>query len=274
MSKPAIKIVASYADGKSLDGFQKLLAKRQHYLNETAFQSIHAMAMDTLKSLRGITKVAKASGIKVAVSPRSDLQFSYYREGAGGGRRMCLRSSSGTRIERNSQGAEVYDNLRGVKLSAVQVYEFKDVNAGNKTYLISSTSQGRAKKAAQRIAARRLLRYSGLARRAISALMIKTNTKAPADGVSPRVAAKANEVTATRNIVARDTNGGGGKYALVLEDNLRYALRALKGGPSQVNLALQRAANKSAGLINHRCKDLLLPGEVKTPFPDIVKKSA
>lgn len=278
MSKPIVKIISSYADGKSLSEFKNVLAKRQHYLNETAFQSIHAMAMDTLKSLRGLVRVAKVSDIKVNITPRSDLKFSYYflsaaKTGNKSAARMCIRAaSSDMRFERDQIGKEIYANVRGVKLAAVQVYQFKDKDGDNQIYLICATSQAKAKQAARRIVARRLLRYAGLARRAISALMVKTNSKGPADNVAPRVYAKANEVTEMRNIVARDTQGSGGQYALVLEDNLRYAVRALNGGRSAVNLALQKAANKSIGLIKKRCDGLLLPGEIKTPFPEIKKR--
>ena len=279
MSKPLVKITATYAGDKTLGAFSDVLAKRQHYLNESAFQSIHAMAVETLKSLRGLTRVAKVSNVKVVVTPRTDLKFSYYflsaaKTGDKAASRMCIRSSSGMRFERNQIGKEIYANVKGVKLSAVQVYQFKDVDDDNKTYLICATSQSQAKKAAQNIVARRVLRYAGLAKRAISALMVKTNSKGPADNVSPRVYAKANEVTTVRNIIATDTKGSGGKYALVLDDALRYAVRALNGGHSAVDLAMKRAANKSIGLIQHRCKNLLLPGELKTPFPDIVKRKA
>ena len=278
MSKPVVKIVATYADGKTLDEFSRVLKSRQKYLNETAFQSIHAMMVETLKSIRGVTRVAKAAGIKVNVAQRSDLKFSYYSLGAAqtGSKaavRMCVRTIGGTRLEDGQDGKFVFADVHGVKSAAVHVFEFKDVDGDGKVYLISATSQSRAKRAAQNIVARRLLRYAGLARRAISALMIKTNPRGPADPVSARVYAKANEVTTVRNQVATNTDGSG-VFSLIALDDLRYAVRALKGGQAAVDMALRRAANKSVGLINHKCKDLLLPGELKTPFPEITKRGA
>lgn len=277
MSKPVVKISASYADGKTLGEFSKVIEKRQHYLNETAFQSIHAMAVEALKTIRAGTRVAKATGLKVKVHPRSDLKFSYYyvtaaQTGTKAAARMCIRSSSGMRFERNQIGHEVYADVHGAKAASVQVYQFKDEEGDGKIYIIAATSAAKARRAAQNIVARRLLRYAGLAKRAISALMVKTNTKGPADAVSARVYAKANEVTEVRNLFATSSTTGDGQYALLLEDNLRYAGRALKGGPAAVDLALKKAANKSVGLIRHKCKDLLLPGELKTPFPEVVKK--
>lgn len=278
MSKTAVKIVATYADGKTLDEFQKVLEKRQHYLGETAFQSIHAMAIEALKSIRGLTRVAKPSGIKVTVTQRTDLKFSYYhvsasQTGSKSAGRMCIRSAAGMRFEDNSIGKFVFADLKGVKLAAVQVYQFKDEGANNKIYIIAATSQAKAKKVAQNIVARRVLKYSGLAKRAVSALMVKANNKGPSDSVSPRVYAKANEVTTVKSQIAGNSDGSG-VYSLTCVDDLRYATRALKGGPAAVDLALRKAANKSVGLISHKCKDLLLPGELKTPFPEITKKKA
>lgn len=272
MSRPAVTITASYADGKTLDAFSRTLAQRQKYLNETAFQSIHAMAVETLKSLRGFTRVAKVSGIKVNVSPRTDLRFSYYTV-QGGDRnaaRMCIRGVDGGRYENGAIGKFVFYELHGVKQNAVQVYEFRDLEGDGQTYIIAAVSAAKARATAKGIVARRLLRFAGLAKRAMSALMLKTNNKGPSDAVSARVYAKANEVTTVRNAIA--TGKDGGKYALILDDDLRYATRALKGGRASVDLALRKAANKSVGLIQHKCKDLLFPGELKTPFPEITKK--
>jgi len=278
MSKPTVQITATYADGKTLDEFKRVLDARRKYLNETAFQSIHAMAVETLKSVRSLTKVAKPSGIKVDLTPRTDLKFSYYHvtaatTGSKSGVRMCIRGASGMRFEDNQIGKFVFVDLKGAKLASVQVYQFKDVTGDNKVYLICATSQSKAKKAAQNIVARRLLRYAGLAKRAVSALMIKTNNKGPADAVSARVYQKANEVTTVKNQIVKNPNGSG-VYSLTAMDDLRYAGRALKGGQASVDMALRKAANKSVGLIQHKCKNVLLPGELKTPFPEITKKGA
>lgn len=278
MAKPAIKIVATYADGKTLDEFQKVLEKRQHYLNETAFQSIHAIAIETLKSVRGMTKVAKPSGIKVALKERTDLIFSYShvtaaQTGSKAGARMCLRKMSFHYEPEPSERIRFRD-CRGHKKSAIRVYEFVDIGADPKiTYLIAAPSQALAKKEAQQIVARRVLRFAGLAKRAISALMVKTNNRGPADAVSARVYRKANEVTTSKNQIVTNSDGSG-VYSLTCLDDLRYAARALNGGQAAVDLALKKAANKSVGLIQHKCKDLLLPGELSTPFPEITKRKS
>lgn len=297
MSRPVMDIKVTWADGKTIDALSKTLQQRMKYLNESAYQSIHATAMNALMSIRTGTRVAKPTGIKVALTERTDLVFSYTTEGGGGKigsrseaklrragfginvrrsdaghRKMCLRNTGGVRYAPGAGVRVVYAGVHGVPSRAVKVFDFTDVDSENRQqYIIVASSQGGARKAAQLIVARRLLRFAGLARRAISALMVKTNNKAVGDNVSPRVMMKAVEVTDKRDILARGDDGGG-KYALYLIDNLRYATKALNGGPAAVNLALKKAMNKTVSTIQHKCKNLLLPGELPVPFPEVTQR--
>ena len=97
------------------------------------------------------------------------------------------------------------------------VYRFVDIYSKKKTaYLIVAPSIGFAKKKAKSIAVKRSLRYAGLAKRALSVLMFRTNTKRVNDGIlNPVVENKANEVTDKRELV-RD-KGDGGTYSLIYE---------------------------------------------------------
>lgn len=297
MSRPPVRIDVSYADGKTIADLSRTLQQRMKYLNESAFQSIHATAVNALMSIRTGTRVAKASGIKVNVSERTDLVFSYTTEGGGGkigsrsearlrragfgvnvrrsdaGRRkMCLRNAGGMRYTPDSGVRVVFTGVYGVPSRSIKVFNFTDDGSDNRQqYIIVAPTQGKARKEAQRIVARRMLRFAGLARRAVSALMVKANNKNVADNVSPRVMMKAMEVTEKRDIFTGGSDGGG-KYALYLLDNLRYATRALDGGPAAVNLALKKAMNKTVSTIQHKCKDLLLPGELPLPFPEVARR--
>lgn len=297
MSRPQIRIDVSYADGKTIADISRTLQQRMKYLNESAFQSIHATAVNALMSIRTGTRVAKATGLKVNVSERTDLVFSYTTEGGGGkigsrsearlrragfgvnvrrsdaGRRkMCLRNAGGVRYEPGAGVRVVYAGVYGVPSRSIKVFDFTDDGSENRQqYIIVAPTQGKARKEAQRIVARRLLRFAGLARRAVSALMVKANNKGPSDNVSPRVMMKAMEVTEKRDLFTTGS-GGGGRCALYLLDNLRYATRALNGGPAAVNLALKKAMNKTVSTIQHKCKNLLLPGELPIPFPEVTKR--
>lgn len=273
---------------RALDGFRGILEARQTYLGETAEASVRAMMVDALKSLRSTTKVAKVSSIKVELKERGDLHFSYYATGKISEFRdrknigetalkvpvkMCVRNAGGIRIKDNSCGKIRFADCRGHKSRDIKCYEFADqYDIGrqhfNDLYLIAAPSKGTAAKSARKIVATRLLRYRGLARRAVSALMIKTHSRAPSDTFGRRVAAKAYEVTRTRESW-QDLPSGGGIFSIRATDNLRYAKSALKGGASDIDRALMASANKAAGRIQHCCKDLLRKGALKTPFPEI-----
>lgn len=111
---------------------------------------------------------------------------------------------------------------------------------------------------------KRINAYAGLAKCALGILMAKTSTRnAPSDPV--------NEMTGTlaKKMTNKTVTLNNGQFNLRLDDMLDYAKAALKGGESSITLSLQKAANKMAGLINHKCKDILGFKRLDTPFPEI-----
>ena len=74
--------------------------------------------------------------------------------------------------------------------------------------------------------------------------------------------------TATKRGSMRDAT-----YSLLLEDNLDYASGAVDGGEMGVNMALQKALNKVASVINHKCENLLLFDPLPTPFPEVKQRN-
>lgn len=267
MARPIVKIDAMYANGLTMRKLADTIAKRQKYLNETAFQSVHATAVNALKSIRTLTKVAKSKGIKVNIKRRADLHFSYSTQ--NGHRMMCVRDGGGSRMDKTANRI-IFEVSSGIPANTVKVFEF--VDSDGKSYIIASISTASAKARAQKIVAKRILAYAGLARMAVSALIVKTNSSGALPPSSFKVASVAKRETKTSDLVSQ--SGTKGKYVLNVFDNLRYASLALRGGSAAVDLALKKAANASIGRIKHRCKDLLLPGEIKTPFPEILKRKA
>ena len=263
----------------TLENFARTIQARQKYLNETASAAVTAMAMDTLRSLRAVTKVAKPASVKPTVTKRGDLKFSFTSTGRGKScaRKMCIRTRAGQRVD--AARVRYAAGCRGAKPSTISIFEFADTyskgngDSASALYLIAAPTAKAAKDVAKKVVASRLVRHAGLARRAMSVLMVKTNTKAPAENVSQIVdkIAKAN----TR-VVRRDSSvmGNRGDYSLTLHDDLLYAKNALKGGDAAIRTALMKAANKSAGLISHKAKDLLKNGRLDTPFPEVVSRKA
>ena len=282
-----VKIDASSV--KALDALQKTLAARMKYLNESARDGAHAMLSLVLRSLRVSTKVAKATDIKVELKERGDLRFSYYATGTRGEFRdkknlgetvikvpvkMCVRNAGGVRITDDSCGRIRFVDLQGVKAKTVKCFEFVDSYSVEGTnfadrYLIVAASKGRANRYAKTIVSRRILRYAGLARRALTVLMVKSNTNGPAEKVTQRVNAKAYEVTRTEEAVTQNRNGG--VYTLTALDNLSYAQSALKGGSADIDIAIKKAVNKCVGNITHRLKDSKFfdPGDLPPAFPEV-----
>lgn len=57
--------------------------------------------------------------------------------------------------------------------------------------------------------------------------------------------------------VTKNLIGGLNEVGIRAEDTIDYATDALKGGEAQVDVCMQRAMNKIAGMINHKMKDVL-----------------
>ena len=287
MSKPLVTVDG--ASIRALDALSKTLAARMKYLNESVQDGAHAMLSLILRSLRVSTKVAKATDVKVELKERGDLRFSYYATGKRGEFRskknlgettikvpvkMCVRNAGGVRIKDDSCGKIRFVNCQGVKAKTVKCFEFVDSyeTGGTKfadRYLIVAASKGKANRYAKTIVSRRILRYAGLARRAITVLMVKSNTNGPAEKFSRRVNAKAYEVTRTAEAVTQNRNGG--VYTLTALDNLRYAQSALKGGSADIDIAIKKAVNKCVGQITHQFKrkDYFDPHDLPPCFPEV-----
>ena len=110
---------------------------------------------------------------------------------------------------------------------------------------------------------------AGMAKSALGKLMHKISAK-ERDTANPTP--RAERVASKRTFAIETVSGN--TYTLTCRDDLFFAQLAVNGGRGGVNLALKKAANKIAGLIQHKCKDFLLPGEVKTPFPEIRRRIA
>ena len=54
----------------------------------------------------------------------------------------------------------------------------------------------------------------------------------------------------------QDTGFNSGNVNIHVHDNLQYAILALKGGESAVNVAIANALNKTVGMIQHRIQQL------------------
>lgn len=243
-----VTIKASFG-GAGIKKLQDLISDRMRYLGETANQSVAAVAINALKGVRTVTKVAKKSSIKVQVEPMAQMFPSFSSD--GGRRRLCIRMKGSNR---RHFGPETIVKSNDAPVSRQHVYKWVDVNRKTeKTYLIIAASSSEARNKAKAMCRKRALRYAGLAKRAIGMLMFKTNTKKVNDGpLDPIVSNKADEVTVKLETAAGRPDGAGGVYRLTLIDGLRYAMSAIKGGRATVDVQMKKAANKIVHIINQR----------------------
>ena len=267
----SIQIHASWASGKTLQAFAKVLQERMKWMNETARGSIAACAIQVLRSIRSVTRVAKLSSIKVEVQCDNTLYPSVTSHSAR--KTVCIRTKGSNQ---RYYGKERLARCDGdVDFKTWKVYRFLDkLSSKQTTYLIIAPSQSAAKSKAKSIVRGRQIRYAGLAKRALSVLMMKTVTKTVSDNVPPRVTAKAKELTSHREIIAKSGDGSGGKYALVLDDNLMYAKAAIKGGSAHVDMQMKKAMNKIVSVINQKLKKgggLFGTQKLETPFNEIAR---
>ena len=269
----SINISASWANGKTLQDFCKILQERMKYMNESARDSVAACAINVLKGIRSVVKVAKPNKQKVEVKVDNKLYFSVTTQ--GGKKIPCIRiKGSGQRYSGNER---VVFAGEPVDAKTWQIFRFQDKLSKNlTTYLIAAPNMASAKDKARRIVSSRVIRFAGLAKRAISMLMMKTSTKNVNDNVPQRVNKKAKEVTHKEEVIAKSNDGNGGKYALVLVDELKYALDAIKGGKATVDIQMKKAMNKIVSIINQKLKKsgdgFFCPQKLETPFPEVRKR--
>ena len=132
-----VTIKASFADGATIQKFGEIIQERMKWMRGTARDSIAACAITALKSIRTITKVAKASGIKVDVKPDASLFPSYTTQ--GGHKRPCLRYRGSRQRYVGDSKVAFADTLTDI--GKWQVYSFLDTNSKSKShYLIVAPS--------------------------------------------------------------------------------------------------------------------------------------
>lgn len=272
MATASFHIRANFIDGTRLDQIGEIIRERMKWMNESARDSIAATAVTILKSLRSATKVAKPSSIKVQVAPDNTLKPSYTTH--SGGKRLCVRYIGSN--ERYMGKERLVAAARPEHVNAWHVYRFTDTLSKNlNSYIIVAPTQASAKGMAKRIVGSRQKRYAGLAKRALSVLSMKTVSQPIKDNVPQRVTQKAFELTSKKEALAKAKDGSGGKYSLTLNDDLRYAEYAIRGGRMQVDTQIKKAMNKVVSVINRSIPDgatFFGKKKLPTPFPEVRRR--
>lgn len=243
------------ADGRPIQELSKLIELRSKWLKETAEESCAACMIDVLVSLRALTAIAKPNKKEINVEA-SGLVPSFY--GGKSNPKFCLRNGKARyTLKTNERIGHATADWKNCK-----VWKWKDDARKRIWYIVAHSSNEAAKWALEKIK-KRAQRFKGLARLALSKLMVMSGSKTSQQTGNGEVANKASQLTKVTK------SGNGSTYSLQASDMLDYAKLALKGGDSAVNQAIMKASNKIAATINQKCKNLLMFEKLDTPFPEV-----
>lgn len=258
--------ITADVDGRPLVELSRLIVARSKWLGESSRDSVRATAVTFLQSLRALTKMAKRNGEKIELVQSNLLVPSFRRW--GGKSRPCLRVGKNGNTYTPARGTRVIyadglTNFASQKVYTADITRGEGDRRRTYKYVVVASSKSSASRAVRRANAKRIASWRGLARAAVSALLRKAGGSSTTAG---KIGAKAND---NARVTER---GGGNSFSLTILDNLSYAECAVKGGASGIALALQKAANKSASVINRRCADILDFAPLPTPFPEVKQR--
>lgn len=247
------------ADGRPVQALTKLIEQRGKWLNETAEQSCAAVMLDVLVSLRALTTTAKPKRNEIHIE-NSSLILSFERIGKGKPR-PCLRNGKAKYVLRKSERmAFATDDWKKCK-----VWKWNDTTRKRVWYVVAHSSKEAQDWAFEKVK-KRAQRFRGLARIALSKLMMMSGSKTSAPITNAEAASKASSLTRVTKTKS------GSNYSINASDMLDYAKLALKGGDAAINQALGKASNKIASVINTKCKNILMFEKLDTPFPELRKR--
>lgn len=276
----SVQIKATYG-GRSLAVLNDLVSARANELKETTASAAIATIINILKSLRSLTKkvnVAKASGFVTCTKSANYVAGWRTRSAVSGGGGVSHFSSRCVRMPGKNGGIVVWNpiNLAGkyVKGEKVDVYVATDVHgegagARQETYWIIARSEEQARGYVVNRRRKRIEKHQGLAKFILSRAIYETSRSGILNTGSTTSAV--SRISAKNLIVKKHTDGfSSGRSYVYVNDNLNYAVPALRGGITSLDIACKRAANFTAGLITRKTIDF--GKRYETPFPDVKQK--
>ena len=277
------------AQGQSIDALQNLVAQRVAVMGETTSQAVTATAINLLKSVRAATRVvdvkkATTDGFFVRLCPQMTAGF-YGTKGIRKGRRG-IRTRGGHHMEGVRVINLLGDYQRGEKANVYTViyrYNISGHNVENtqheRQYVIAS-HESQVCEWAGKWFKKKVEQFAGMAKWNIGQAMSKIAVAGGA-GESAKVAVKAAAKKvglANLKVEVEDSGYDQGRFSIHVADTLDYAGDALKGGAAMMNEFVQKAANRTAGIIqnwiNRKGADFFstkIP-KIETPFPELVGK--
>lgn len=295
----AASVVSVSCDKGTMRALSRVLAKRTEILRESTKDAVTATAITCLVSVRSATREAQKVR-KVDVERVDGFFGGFYREGKkqkGEGKEQkgklhrCLRAGTKWNSPRVLIGTmdaiSESEKMAPVRIPFEKVYyschpttpiESQLVfrvttehvqDYGVYHYLVVCENAQKARDFEVERGRKRIDVYGGLARTAFGVAMAKISTRNSTEDMKRIKAwhlAKENAKVTTSESAS--------DYEITFGDVLNYAVDAVRGGRSGIDVACRKAANKIAGQINHtfhRFYDTSTDA-IATPFPEIRRR--
>lgn len=257
------------ADGKPLSVLSDLIRRRAEVLkNETTEKAVIATTINVVTSIKAETK-------KAPLKAKPDM-FEVRQVGVGKWRRMAGKS------RRIPFVGEVFDDsihpvnlMRGLRDGGI-LYRISLTNPNIRPkssknapyYYVLAPTLGVATDYAKARVGRALQKESGMARYALGMAQARASDRPMMSDGSVN-GSHAMQVAAQAAVVTSGGSGfGQGTYWMEVNDKLRYSTSALRSGDASLDLAIKKAANRTAAIINHMA-DVPLDQKLETPFPEV-----
>lgn len=230
-------------------------------MNETTEQSVSACAINVLKSLRASTLLAHTNK-PYSEEPIEQSSLMLGFKSIGKKKVPCLRVVGSKNEFSIGNKASLIILDKSLKPQVAKVFSWK--RRSGRVYYIVSSGMEATQKWIKDTEKKRIQKYRGLAKHALGRLMHKVASISVTDNIDAAAQTVAEQNT---NVVKQSTGFNSGVYSLTLNDQLNYALDALKGGQMEVNNCLQRAMNSITSIINNKCKNVFGFEKLEIPFP-------
>jgi len=276
MAEKPVNIEATF-NGKPIEVLQELIVKRMKALKETSKDAVTATAINVFNSLKSSTKKAPLVGNKNMYVLRKMRGVVSGWEYKNGHYHRCVRNGN-IRGPVDRTVSSQCRNLAGREFrEGERVYVYKaqlnNENMDRTIYYAHAKNDQQVRDYIENVILARLLRKeSGMAKYAIGIAQAKVSTRQmnaekPSGAKQWRMAYEAGKITIT-NIGGIDS----GEFGISFFDDLNYSGVALKGGDADLDNAMMKAANKTAGLIHLAFVNKAFDEDVQTPFPEVQRK--
>ena len=264
--------ITADTDVGTLQRLSELISKRTKALGETASDAVVATGINILTSLKAATKKAPLSGRrKMYTLERTNLTAGWERR--GNTFRRVVRS--GGHIDRNctahcrNLAGQHYTKGERIHVWKAQLY---NENCKETLYYAFAQNEKQVREYIEKVILTRLLKKeSGMAKYTLGIAQAKASSR-PMNTPKP-TGSKAFQIAHAASDLRISASGfSSGSASLSFVDNLRYSALALRGGSSQIDVAMQKAANKTAGLIRMTYLDKRFDQDCPTPFPEVQRR--